>query len=262
MGILNVTPDSFSDGGHFFSVDAALTHAQCMVTEGANIIDIGGESTRPNAQSISIQEELDRVMPVIEKIRATLPVRISIDTSKAQVMHEAIAAGVDFVNDVYALRRAGCLAAVAAAEQVQVCLMHMQGEPQTMQQNPYYNNVVEAVKTFLQTRIQACLTAGIAASRIIIDPGIGFGKSLTHNLQLLQKLSVFTELDYPVLVGVSRKSLIGHILNKPVSQRLYGGLALAVLAVNQGARIVRTHDVGATVEALKVTQAILDVADS
>jgi len=257
MGILNVTPDSFSDGGHFFYMDSALKQARKMLQEGAEIIDIGGESTRPGAQAVSVQEELDRVIPVVEKIRAEFPISISVDTSKAEVMREAIAVGADMINDVMALRGEGSLAAVAASETVQVCLMHMQGEPRTMQNNPHYDNVVNDIKTFLLERVQACLEAGIASNRLMIDPGFGFGKTVAHNLLLMQRLEVLTELDYPVLVGVSRKSLIGHILNKSVTERLYGGLALAVLAVSKGARVIRTHDVAATVDALKMTHAVL-----
>jgi len=257
MGILNVTPDSFSDGGHFFSMDSALKQARKMLEEGAEIIDIGGESTRPGAQPVSVQQELDRVIPVVEKIRAEFPISISIDTSKAEVMREAIAVGADMINDVMALRGESSLAAVAASKSLQVCLMHMQGEPRTMQNNPHYNNVVNDIKTFLLERVQACLEAGIASNRLLIDPGFGFGKTVEHNLRLIQRLEVLTELDYPVLVGVSRKSLIGHILNKTVTERLYGGLALAVLAVSKGAKVIRTHDVAATVDALKMTHAVL-----
>lgn len=257
MGILNITPDSFSDGGNFFSLDAALKQAHQMVEEGADIIDIGGESTRPGAQSVSVPEELDRVIPILLKIRAELPIKISIDTSKAEVMREAIAAGADMINDVIALRGEGSLATVAASDTVQVCLMHMQGEPRTMQTNPHYDNVVEDIKTFLLERVQACLNAGIASNRLLIDPGFGFGKTVAHNLLLMQQLQAFTELGYPVLVGLSRKSLIGKILKKEVCERLSGGLALAVLAVSKGARVIRSHDVAATVEALKITHAVL-----
>ena len=258
MGILNVTPDSFADGGRFLSLDTALNHASQMVKEGAHIIDIGGESTRPGAQAISVQAELDRIMQVITKIRAELPVKISVDTSKSQVMREAIKAGADMINDIMALRNEDSQATVAAAKNVQVCLMHMQGEPRTMQQNPHYENVVDEVKTFLLERIQSCVDAGIDAQRLLIDPGFGFGKTLKHNLQLMQGLTELTTLGYPVLVGVSRKSMIGKILDQPVSERLYGSIALAVLAVYQGATIIRTHDVAATVDALTMTQAVLN----
>ncbi len=256
MGILNVTPDSFSDGGDFFSMPAALNQARLMVEEGANIIDIGGESTRPGAESVSVQDELDRVIPVVEKIRARWPILISVDTSKAEVMREAIRAGADMINDVMALRGKGSLAAISASKRVQVCLMHIQGEPRTMQHNPHYDDVVNDIKTFLLERVKVCLDAGIASNRLLIDPGFGFGKTVPHNLRLMKQLEVFTELGYPVLVGVSRKSLIGNILKKPVTERLYGSLALAVLAVSKGARIIRTHDVAATVDALKMTHAV------
>jgi dihydropteroate synthase len=256
MGILNVTPDSFSDGGLFFSRDSALNHARQMIEEGADIIDIGGESPRPGAQPVSAQEELDRVIPVVEKIRAEYPIKISVDTTKSQVMHEAIAAGADMINDIMALRGEGCLATVAADDKVQICLMHIQGSPRTMQNNPYYDDVVGEIKAFLLERVQTCLDAGISSNRLLIDLGFGFGKTVAHNLLLMRNLQVFVDLGYSVLVGVSRKSLIGTILNKPVTERKYGSLALAVLAVNKGAAIIRTHDVAATVDALKMTNAV------
>jgi len=245
-------------GDIFFSIDSALNHARLIVEEGGDIIDIGGESTRPGAQAVSVQEELDRVIPVLEKIRAEWPIKISVDTSKAQVMREAIAVGADMINDIMALRGEGCLATVAASDQVQVCLMHIQGEPRTMQESPHYEDVVGEIKAFLLERVQACLDMGIASNRLLIDPGFGFGKTVAHNLLLMKKLEVFTELGYPVLVGLSRKSLIGNILNKPVTERLYGSLALAVLAISKGATVIRTHDVAATVDALKMTDAVLN----
>jgi len=257
MGILNVTPDSFSDGGHFFSRAAALTHARQLVAEGADLIDIGGESTRPGALPVSIQEELDRVIPLVEQLHAELPILISVDTHKPQVMQAAIAAGAQMINDVTALRSPNSLAIVAAATEVYICLMHMQNEPRTMQEHPTYDDVVCEISDFLRARIQACLAAGIASSRIIIDPGFGFGKTLLHNLQLMNQLQELTTLGYPVLVGVSRKSMLGKILNKPPLERLSGGLALAALALNKGAKIIRTHDVAPTVEVLKVVQAVL-----
>jgi dihydropteroate synthase len=257
MGILNVTPDSFSDGGHFISLKNALKHARQLIAEGADILDIGGESTRPNAPAISVQEELDRVLPILEILRAESSIKLSIDTSKAEVMQAAIASGVDMINDVAALRYPNSLETVANAS-VQVCLMHMQGEPRTMQENPHYNNVVAEVKNFLLQRIDSCVHAGIETQRIILDVGFGFGKSLQHNLQLLKHLEEFTQLGYPVLVGVSRKSMIGTILNKPVHERLYGGLALATLAVQKGAHIIRTHDVAATVDVVNTTYAVLN----
>jgi dihydropteroate synthase len=257
MGIVNITPDSFSDGGLFLSQNNAFKHARQLIAEGADIIDIGGESTRPGAEPVSVQEELDRVIPLVEKIRAEFSVSISVDTSKSLVMSEAIAAGADIINDVMALRGEGSIEAVAASNTVKVCLMHMQGEPRTMQKNPKYDNVVENIKAFLLMRTQACVNAGIASNRIIIDPGFGFGKTVVHNLLLMKHLQVFSQLGYPVLVGISRKSFIGKILNKQVTERLYGSLALAVLAVKEGASIIRTHDVAATVDALKMTYSVL-----
>jgi len=258
MGILNVTPDSFSDGGRFFSMDSAMQQVRQMIAEGADIIDIGGESTRPNAAVVSVQEELDRVMPVVQKMKAELSIAISVDTSKAQVMREAIAAGVDMINDVSALRYEGNLQAVAESKTVKICLMHMQGTPRSMQNNPYYQDVVKEVKDFLQARIDICLKANIDSSRIFIDPGFGFGKTVTHNLQLIKQLHALIELNYPVLIGVSRKSTIGAVLNKSVDQRLYGGLALTALAISKGASIIRTHDVAATVDVVKMTQAVVN----
>jgi dihydropteroate synthase len=258
MGIVNVTPDSFSDGGLFLSQNNAFKHAKQLIAEGADIIDIGGESTRPGAEPVSVQEELDRVIPLVEKIRAEFSVSISVDTSKSLVMREAIAAGVDIINDVMALTGKDSIAAVATSDTVKVCLMHMQGEPRTMQKHPKYDNVIEDIKAFLLMRTQACINAGIASNRIIIDPGFGFGKTVVHNLLLMKNLQVFSQLDYPVLVGISRKSFIGNILNKQVTERLYGSLALAVLAVSKGASIIRTHDVAATVDALKMTDSVLN----
>ncbi|WP_083234242.1 dihydropteroate synthase [Candidatus Marithrix sp. Canyon 246] len=258
MGIVNVTPDSFSDGGLFLSQNNAFKQAKQLIAEGADIIDIGGESTRPGAEPVSVQEELDRVIPLVEKIRAEFSVSISVDTSKSLVMREAIAAGVDIINDVMALTGEDSIAAVAASDTVKVCLMHMQGEPRTMQKNPKYDNVIEDIKAFLLMRTQACINAGITSNRIIIDPGFGFGKTVVHNLLLMKNLQVFSQLGYPVLVGISRKSFIGNILNKQVTERLYGSLALAVLAISKGASIIRTHDVAATVDALKMTDAVLN----
>jgi len=256
MGILNVTPDSFSDGGKFVHLATAMRHARQMVNAGAQWIDIGGESSRPGALTISEQMELDRILPVVEKIRAELPVQISVDTSKASVMRESIKLHADMINDIMALRGEHCLETVAASSTIRLCLMHLQGEPRTMQENPYYDNVVQEVKDFLLARVQTCLDAGIAAERLVIDPGFGFGKTLHHNLLLMKHLSEFAALPYPVLIGVSRKSMIGKILDKPVHKRLHGGLALAVFAVNHGAQLIRTHDVAATVEALKVVNAV------
>lgn len=255
MGIVNVTEDSFSDGGTFFDPKRAIAHAWAMVNEGAAIIDIGGESTRPGAQTIGVQEELDRVLPIIETLAAELPVPVSIDTSKPEVMRAAVAAGAGMVNDVYALRQPGALAA-AADLGVPVCLMHMQGEPRSMQRNPHYTDVVAEVGQFLAARVQAGMQAGIARDRLLIDPGFGFGKNLQHNLRLLKNLTALHALGLPLLVGLSRKSMLGTILNKPVDERLYAGLAAHALALWQGAHVVRVHDVAATVDALKLVQAV------
>ncbi len=262
MGILNRTPDSFSDGGRFLAFDAALRHVEYMITSGAQLIDIGGESTRPGAEQVSTQVELDRTIPVLERIKAEFPVFISIDTSKAVVMQAAIAAGVDMINDVKALQSENALATVSNHPKIKVCLMHLQGEPRSMQQNPHYHHVVKEVKQFLQNRIETCLTAGITADRIVIDPGFGFGKTLAHNLQLMRELSQLTQLNYPVLIGVSRKSILGALLNKTTDQRLYGGLALTTYALLQGVAIIRTHDVAETHDVVKVTQALLHHVDS
>ncbi len=256
MGILNITPDSFSDGGDFLSVDLAIEQAYRMVEEGAAIIDVGGESTRPGAPTVSETEELDRVLPVIEGIARDLPVPISVDTSKPNVMRSAVAAGAGLVNDVMALQAPGAVAAVADLN-VPVCLMHMQGEPRTMQKSPRYSDVVSEVKAFLAQRIDCCISAGISRSRLLIDPGFGFGKTLEHNLALLRDLQKIAELNLPLLVGLSRKSMIGALLDEPVNNRMYGSLAAAVLAVERGARIIRTHDVKPTVDALALSAALL-----
>ncbi|MDC7219210.1 MAG: dihydropteroate synthase [Spirochaetales bacterium] len=261
MGILNVTPDSFSDGGDFVSREAALERARAMVEEGADLLDIGGESTRPGALAVSEQEELDRIIPVIQAIAAEIPVPISVDTNKAVVMREAVMAGAGLINDVMALRDEGALA-VAKTLGVPVCLMHMQGQPRTMQKNPQYQDVVSDVTAFLQSRVNACLAEGIPRERLLLDPGFGFGKSLQHNLTLLRQLDRFSELQLPVLVGISRKSMIGAVLdNIPVDQRLPGGLACAVMAVERGAAIVRTHDVKATAEAVRMAHAVMASAE-
>jgi dihydropteroate synthase len=255
MGILNVTPDSFSDGGVFLSRDAAVAHGRCLVQEGADIVDIGGESTRPGARPVDAAEELRRVIPVIEALADEVPVPISIDTSKPEVMRAAIAAGAGFINDVTALRAEGALT-VAAALDVPVCLMHMQGEPRSMQENPQYRDVVAEVRDFLRDRIAAAEAAGIARARLLIDPGFGFGKTLEHNLELLRNLRSFTGLGAPVLAGLSRKSLIGQALGLPLDRRLQASVALALLAVQNGASIVRVHDVAPTVEALRLWRAV------
>ena len=255
MGILNVTPDSFSDGGVFLSARAALAHVRQMTEEGADIIDIGGESTRPGAQAVPLQQELDRVIPVIEAVAAELPVPISIDTSKPEVMRAAVAAGAGFVNDVQALRADGALQAVRDL-QVPVCLMHMQGEPRSMQAHPVYGEVVTEVRDFLRARLDACIASGIARERLLVDPGFGFGKTVQHNLELLRRLSELRSLGAPILAGLSRKSMIGALLGLPVDQRLPASLALALIAVQNGASIVRMHDVRATREVMRMLDAV------
>jgi len=254
MGIVNVTPDSFSDGGKHLRRDAALAHAHQLIAEGAAILDIGGESTRPGAAPVSVQEELDRVMPVLEGLRGA-PVPLSIDTHKPEVMRAALAAGAAMVNDVNALQAPGALQAVAASSAA-VCLMHKQGEPQTMQAQPQYADVLGEVKAFLRARIAAAEAAGIAHERIAADPGFGFGKALGHNLALLRGLAAFRELDVPVLAGLSRKSMLGAITGQDAAHRLPASIAAALIAVQRGASIVRVHDVRATVEALRVWQAV------
>jgi dihydropteroate synthase len=256
MGILNVTPDSFSDGGRYAAVDAALTRAREILSEGAAIIDVGGQSTRPGALEVEESIELGRVLPVIEGIAASCDVAISIDTSKPAVMTAAVAAGACIINDIYALRVPGARG-VAAETQAGVCLMHMQGEPRTMQQHPHYNDVVGEISEFLLHEREACLATGIDGESIAFDPGFGFGKSLEHNLTLLRELPRLAALNAPLLVGVSRKNVVGKILGKPLNERLYGGLGLAALAVNSGARIIRTHDVGPTCDAIRTVSAVL-----
>jgi dihydropteroate synthase len=260
MGILNVTPDSFSDGNRYTRLDAALERALRMAGEGATLIDVGGESTRPGAAAVEATIEIARVVPVIEGICAASDVAVSIDTSKPQVMAAAVAAGACVVNDVFALRSPGARAWAAAAG-VGVCLMHMQGEPRTMQDSPHYDDVVAEVITFLARERDACIEAGIAREAIVLDPGVGFGKGLAHNLMLLKNLSRLAALGAPLLVGVSRKSFIGKILGRPVDERLYGGLGLAALAVTEGARIIRTHDVAATRDAIGMVSAVLQGID-
>ncbi|MGB1562457.1 MAG: dihydropteroate synthase [Sinimarinibacterium flocculans] len=255
MGVLNVTPDSFSDGGRYATRDAAVTRALVMAGEGAAIIDIGGESTRPGAAPASEDEELSRVIPVVEALRARSDVVISVDTTKPAVMRAACAAGAELVNDVTALDAPGAIEAVAQSGAA-VCLMHMQGRPQTMQRAPQYENVVAEVRAFLGRRVEACTVAGIAAARIVIDPGIGFGKTLTHNLELLGRLEQLRVGDCPLLVGVSRKSMFGQLLGRTVDRRLPGSLAAAALAVWQGAAIVRAHDVAETVDAVRTAHQI------
>jgi len=254
MGVLNVTPDSFSDGGRFVTVGAAVEHGMRMVAEGAAIIDVGGESTRPGAESIGAEEEIRRVVPVIEELRAQTDVVISVDTSKREVIRAAAAAGAGLVNDVRALSEEGALEA-AIVTQCAVCLMHMQGEPRTMQVAPHYDDVVGEVEAFLAQRVRACRAAGLEMDHIVIDPGFGFGKTLEHNLQLLRNLrQLSTEL--PIMVGLSRKSIVGHLTGRPAGERVDGSVALAVMAVIKGARIVRVHDVAATVDSIKTVMAV------
>lgn len=256
MGIVNVTPDSFSDGGKYSSVELAVEHALQLIAEGADILDIGGESTRPGAQPVSLEEELRRVIPVIEALVKVSTVPLSIDTYKPEVMRAAIAAGVDMVNDICALREPGALDVVADSH-VGICLMHMQGVPQTMQLDPSYNDVVAEVKQFLADRVEACQAHGIVRERILLDPGFGFGKSTAHNIALIQNLDSFAEFGLPLLVGLSRKSVLGRIAGGDEQQRLHAGLAASVISVMKGANIVRVHDVKATVDALKVVAAVM-----
>ncbi len=255
MGVLNVTPDSFSDGGRFLSLGAAVEQGVRMAAEGAALIDVGGESTRPGAEPVSVAEELRRVIPVIERLRAATAAIISVDTSKAEVMRAASAAGAGFINDVRALREPGALAAAAASD-CAVCLMHMQGEPRTMQLAPGYADVVAEVRGFLAARVASCVAAGLAAARLAVDPGFGFGKTLEHNLTLLRRLGELAADGLPVLVGLSRKSMLGTLTGRTAGERVHGSVALAVIAALAGARIVRAHDVAATVEALKVAAAV------
>jgi len=261
MGVLNVTPDSFSDGGRYSTIDIALRRAEQMAGEGAAIIDVGGESTRPGARAVSEQEELDRVLPVIEAVRRVTDHPVSIDTSKPGVMREAVAAGASIINDVYALQADGALQAAVELQQP-VCLMHMQGEPRTMQKQPQYDDVVAEVTQFLRERVAQCVEAGLDRGLIIVDPGFGFGKSPAHNVALLAGLGHVTEIGVPVLVGLSRKSTLGKITGKDVSQLMSASVAAAVLAFQQGAQIIRAHDVAETVDALRVAAAVMNSGSS
>jgi dihydropteroate synthase len=254
MGIVNVTPDSFSDGGRYVSFSNAIDHARQLIEDGADMLDIGGESTRPGAAEVGEQEELDRVLPVIEGLRG-IAVPISIDTWKPAVMRAAITAGASMVNDVNALQAEGAIQAVAASDAA-VCLMHKQGMPQSMQQRPSYDDVVLEVADFMRQRIAAVAAAGIGSDRIVIDPGFGFGKTLAHNLALLRELESFTKLGLPVLAGLSRKSMLGAITGREVGERLAASVAASMLAVQRGAAIVRVHDVRETVDALKILNAV------
>jgi len=256
MGILNVTPDSFSDGGRHATLNQALRHAHDMIMAGATMIDIGGESTRPGAAEVSEAEELDRVIPVVEELAKRFEIWLSVDTSKAAVITAAAQAGAHLINDVRALQEPGALAA-AAATGLPVCLMHMQGEPKTMQHTPHYQNVVAEVDSFFQQHIARCIAGGIAKEKLLLDPGFGFGKNLAHNYQLLAQLAHFHHFGLPLLVGMSRKSMVGQLLNVGPEQRVNGSLACAVIAAMQGAKIVRVHDVKETVEAMRVVEATL-----
>ena len=252
MGVLNVTPDSFSDGGRFLAAESAVAHGLKLVEEGAAIIDIGGESTRPGAAPVFPEEEIRRVLPVVERLRQAVPqVILSVDTSKPEVIREAVAAGVGLLNDVRAFQEPGALEA-AAASGCALCLMHMQGDPRTMQLAPSYVDVVKEVKAFLDERTQTCRSAGVSPERILIDPGFGFGKTLEHNLELLRHLRELAAGESPLLVGLSRKSIVGTLTGRAAGERVYGSVALAVIAALNGARIIRAHDVGATVDALRI----------
>lgn len=256
MGILNFTPDSFSDKGQFFQLDKALAQVEKMLNEGAAIIDIGGESTRPNAEEVSEQEELDRVVPLVEAVSTRFDCWISVDTSKAAVMRESAKVGMDLINDIRALQEPHALQ-TAVELALPTCIMHMQGQPRTMQQNPQYENVVLEVLEFLQNRTALCLQAGMKAENMIWDLGFGFGKTVQHNYKLLQQQAIFAAQGYPILSGLSRKSMIGAVLDKPVEQRLMGSVAAALLAAQHGASILRTHDVAETADALKIWQAMI-----
>ena len=259
MGVINTTPDSFSDGGQFATIDNAFCHAQQLIEDGVDILDIGGESTRPGSKSVGLSEELARTIPLIESIRKISDIPISIDTNKPKVMQQAIFAGANLINSISALQLDNSLE-IAADLDVPVGLMHMQGTPETMQKEPAYNDVVVEVKTFLQNRIDAAISAGIKEHNIIIDPGFGFGKTLEHNLKLLKSLPEFKALGFPVLVGMSRKKMIGTILDKPVEERLQGSVSSAVIAAMLGADIIRVHDVAETVDAIKIVNALSQVA--
>lgn len=255
MGILNFTPDSFSDSGKFFTLDKALFQVEKMLNDGADIIDIGGESTRSNAEIVTLEQELERVVPLVEAVRKRFDCLISVDSSKAEVFRQSALVGADILNDIRALQEPNALE-TAVELGLPVCLMHMQGTPQNMQQNPEYDDVLEEVADFLNQRIFACTMAGIPKEHIILDVGFGFGKTVQHNYQLLKHLNAFVASGYPVLAGLSRKSMIGNVINKPVDQRVAGSVAGALLAVQNGAKIVRVHDVAETADALKVWQAM------
>ncbi|BBN81158.1 dihydropteroate synthase [Pseudoalteromonas sp. A25] len=255
MGIVNVTPDSFSDGGFYYQADNAVNQALSLLEQGATILDVGGESTRPGAPDVACEEELKRVIPVIEQIRRHSDCVISVDTSKAEVMREAIKAGADIVNDVRALQEPGALEVVAQYPEVAICLMHMQGQPRTMQNNPTYTDLVTDIKAFFSARILACKDHGIDTQRLILDPGFGFGKNLAHNYELLGSFDSFQSFELPLLAGLSRKSMFGHLLNRETNERLAASLAGALLCAQKGAHIIRVHDVQQTADVLKVWHA-------
>ncbi|WP_421705607.1 dihydropteroate synthase [Alloalcanivorax xenomutans] len=260
MGILNVTPDSFSDGGQFTSLDSALRRAEQMLADGAAIIDVGGESTRPGADPVSEQQELDRVVPVVEALTRELDALVSVDTSTASVIRETARAGAGLINDVRSLRRDGACQA-AAESGLPVCLMHMRGEPGDMQDNPRYQDVTAEVIQFLEERVAACVSAGIARDRLLVDPGFGFAKTVGHNLKLLAEMDQLKRLQLPILVGLSRKSMVGKVLDRPVEERLPGSLAAAVMCVERGALIVRAHDVKETVDSVRFARAVMETVD-
>ncbi|GKX42843.1 dihydropteroate synthase [Pectobacterium carotovorum subsp. carotovorum] len=260
MGILNVTPDSFSDGGKHNKLNTALLHVQEMITAGATLIDIGGESTRPGAADVSTEEELNRVVPVVEAIAKRFDVWISVDTSKPEVMMASAQAGVHLINDIRALQEPGALEA-AAATGLPVCLMHMQGMPRTMQHKPHYDDLMQDIGDFLQQQIERCVNANIPKSKLLLDPGFGFGKNLAHNYALLARLSELHRFELPLLVGMSRKSMIGQLLNVPPAQRVHGSVACAVIAAMQGAQIIRVHDVKETADAMRIVEATLSAKE-
>jgi dihydropteroate synthase len=255
MGILNVTPDSFSDGGQFTCFDSALKQVDQMILNGVDIIDIGGESTRPGAVDVSVKDEISRVIPLLKAIKSRFDIDVSIDTSKAEVMEEAISYGADMINDVRALQNNGCLDVVAQSD-IEVCLMHMQGMPRTMQENPQYNDIIGDILKFFRQRIQVCEESGISKERLILDPGFGFGKTVEHNYEALARFDEFSALGLPVLAGISRKSMIGNLLKRDVNERLAGSLAAAMVAVQQGASIIRVHDVQESADALNILKAV------
>jgi dihydropteroate synthase len=256
MGVVNVTPDSFSDGGRYLDLDRACAHARQLVAEGADLLDIGGESSRPGADAVSLEEERRRVLPLLERV-VGLGVPVSVDTCKPALMREVLAAGAAMINDIHGLREPGAIEAIAGSDAA-VCIMHMQGDPKRMQQAPSYNDVVAEVGGFLSVQAEAAVRAGIEADRIVVDPGFGFGKNAAHNLELLRSLSRISALGYPVLAGLSRKSLLGRITGRPVGERSYASVAAALIAAQHGAAIVRVHEVAATRDALRVNQAVLD----